>query len=216
MKKEKIVVVDYGLGNLYSVQRALEHCGATDVCISSAIDDVINADKLILPGVGAFEDGVRGLNKHGLIEPIKSHALNNKPMLGICLGMQLLATSSEEFGTHFGLDLIPGKVVPIPTECADGNRRKVPFIGWANIPVSGSYGDDDNIILNELSKKQSVYLVHSYYFRPDNDNNIVATYDYQGAIITSVIRSNNIYGFQFHPEKSGEVGLGLLRAFLAL
>lgn len=215
MKKEKIVIVDYGLGNLYSVQRALEHCGVTDVCISSAIDDVISADRLILPGVGAFADGVRGLNDLGLIEPIKSHALNNKPMLGICLGMQLLATTSEEFGLHLGLDLIPGKVVPIPTECAEGIRRKVPFIGWASLSAS-EQGEKDNILINELSKNKSVYLVHSYYFSPDNDANLVATYGYQGANITAVIRSNSIYGFQFHPEKSGDVGLGLLRAFLQL
>jgi glutamine amidotransferase len=213
MKNEKIVVVDYGLGNLYSVQRALEHCGATDVCISSAINDVISADRLILPGVGAFEDGIRGLNSLGLIEPIKKHAINNKPMLGICLGMQLLATTSEEFGSHFGLDLIPGRVVSIPKDCADSSRRKVPFIGWANLSTSDQE-ETENRVLNELAKKHSVYLLHSYYFLPDNKASLLASYDFQGAQITAAIRSNNIYGFQFHPEKSGEFGLGILSAFL--
>lgn len=215
MRHEKIVVVDYGLGNLYSVQRALEHCGATNVCVSSAIDDVISADKLILPGVGAFEDGIRGLNNLGLTEPIKSHARQNKPILGICLGMQLLATTSDEFGTHHGLNLIPGKVIPIPTECTTGIRRKVPFIGWASLAVLDRNGTA-NTVLDELGKEQSVYLVHSYYFSPDQDINLVATYDYQGIKVTAAIRSNNIYGFQFHPEKSGVVGLGLLRSFLHL
>jgi glutamine amidotransferase len=215
MKHEKIVVVDYGLGNLYSVQRALEHCGATNVCVSSAIDDVISADKLILPGVGAFEDGIRGLNNLGLTEPIKSHARQNKPILGICLGMQLLATTSNEFGSHHGLNLIPGKVIPIPTECTTGIRRKVPFIGWASLSVLGRNGTT-NPVLDELGKEQSVYLVHSYYFSPDQDADLVATYDYQGIKVTAAIRSNKIYGFQFHPEKSGVVGLGLLRAFLHL
>lgn len=215
MKNEKIVVVDYGLGNLFSVQRALEQCGAANVCISSAIDDVIDADRLILPGVGAFEDGIRGLDKLGLIEPIKCHALNKKPLLGICLGMQLLATTSEEFGSYLGLNLIPGRVVPIPIEFCGEKKRKVPFIGWAKLSTLGQ-GETEDSIVKELSKNQSVYLVHSYFYSPDDSENIVATYDYLGAKITAVIQSNNIYGFQFHPEKSGEVGLGLLDAFLKL
>ena len=213
MKKEKVVVVDYGLGNLFSVQRALEHCGASNVCISSAIDDVISADRLILPGVGAFEDGVRGLKNLGLVEPIKSHAIDKKPMLGICLGMQLLATTSQEFGSHVGLNLIPGSVLPISAENSEGERRKVPFIGWAKLSTSVKI-NSNNILINELGNSHSVYLVHSYYFSPDNIENLVATYDYQGENIAAAVRSDNVYGFQFHPEKSGEVGLGLLRAFL--
>jgi glutamine amidotransferase len=213
MNKEKVVIVDYGLGNLFSVQRALEHCGASNVCISSSIDDIISADRLILPGVGAFEDGTRGLKDLGLIEPIKSHAIDKKPMLGICLGMQLLATTSQEFGSHVGLNLIPGKVLPILAENPKGVRRKVPFIGWAKLTTSEKKNSED-IIANELSKNQSVYLVHSYYFSPNNAENIVATYDYQGGEITAAVRLDNIYGFQFHPEKSGEVGLGLFKAFL--
>jgi glutamine amidotransferase len=213
MNKEKVVVIDYGLGNLFSVQRALEYCGASNICISSDINDVINADRLILPGVGAFEDGARGLKNLGLVEPIKSHSFNNKPILGICLGMQLLATNSQEFGSHAGLNLIPGNVLPIPTENSKSERRKVPFIGWAKLETSEN-SKSQNILVNELGKNQSVYLVHSYYYSPDNIEHLVATYDYQGEKITAVIRSDNIYGFQFHPEKSGEVGLGLLRAFL--
>lgn len=215
MKKEKVVVVDYGLGNLFSVQRALEHCGVSDVCISSSIADVASADRLILPGVGAFEDGIRGLRNLGLIEPIKNHVENKKPLLGICVGMQLLATTGEEFGSHKGLNLIPGRVVPIPTDCIDGNRRKVPFIGWAKISTI-TQNETKNIVLNELKRNNFVYLVHSYYFRPDHEDNLVATYEYLGVKLTAVIRSNNIYGFQFHPEKSGEVGLGMLKAFLKL
>lgn len=213
MKQEKIVVIDYGLGNLFSVQSALERCGASNVCISSSIDDVISADRLILPGVGAFEDGARGLKNLGLIESIKNHANDKKPMLGICLGMQLLATTSQEFGSHAGLNLIPGNVLPISTENPEGTRRKVPFIGWAKLTASEKK-NSENIIINELGKDRSVYLVHSYCFFPKNIENLVATYDYQGEKITAAVRSDNIYGFQFHPEKSGEVGLGMLRAFL--
>jgi glutamine amidotransferase len=213
MKKEKVVVVDYGLGNLFSVQRALEHCGASNVCISSSIDDIISADRLILPGVGAFEDGTRGLKNLGLIEPIKNHAIDKKPMLGICLGMQLLATTSQEFGSHVGLNLIPGNVLPISAENPEGVRRKVPFIGWAKLKIPENR-ISQNIVDDDLSKNRSVYLVHSYCFSPNNVENIVATYDYQGEEITAAVRSDNIYGFQFHPEKSGEVGIALLRAFL--
>jgi glutamine amidotransferase len=215
MTSKKIVVVDYGLGNLYSVQRALEHCGVENVCVSSSIDVVFSADSLILPGVGAFEDGIRGLRELGLIEPIKKHALDNKPLLGICLGMQLLATVSEEFGCNSGLGLIPGKVVPIPSECENGIQRKVPFIGWSVLKKTEQARETD-CILSVIDAEMAVYLVHSYYFMPDQADNLLATYEFQGAQITAAIKSNNTYGFQFHPEKSGKVGLSLLKAFLHL
>lgn len=212
---KKIVVVDYGLGNLYSVQRALEHCGVEKVCVSSSVDDISSADSLILPGVGAFEDGIRGLKELGLIEPIIKHSLENKPLLGICLGMQLLATASEEFGYHSGLDLIKGKVIPIPLGGENGMQRKVPFIGWSVLKKTEQFGEK-NSILSAIDAEMAVYLVHSYYFMPDEADNLLATYNFQGAQITAAIKSNNTYGFQFHPEKSGEVGLSLLKAFLHL
>lgn len=213
--KKKVVVVDYGLGNLYSVQRALEHCGVEKVCVSSSVDDISSADSLILPGVGAFEDGIRGLKELGLIEPIKQHAWESKPLLGICLGMQLLATASEEFGYHSGLDLIQGNVIPIPKDCENGAQRKVPFIGWSVLNKSEQAGEKDSI-LSVINSDMAVYLVHSYCFMPDRLDNLLATYNFQGVQITAAIKSNNTYGFQFHPEKSGEVGLSLLKAFLHL
>lgn len=215
MAGKKVVVVDYGLGNLYSVQRALERCGHQDLSVSSLVEDVVNADSLILPGVGAFEDGMRGLKDRGLIEPIKQHAFENKPLLGICLGMQLLATQSEEFGYHSGLGLIKGNVVPIPIECTTGRQRKVPYIGWTALDKS-KWAGEESCILKGINPEMAVYLVHSFYFRPDRADNILAIYDFQGAKITAAIRSHNTYGFQFHPEKSGEVGLSLLKAFLRL
>lgn len=213
MIDKKVVVVDYGLGNLYSVQRALEYCGVHKVCVSSSVNDISSADSLILPGVGAFEDGIRGLKELGLIEPIIKHAMENKPLLGICLGMQLLATASEEFGYHSGLDLIKGKVVPIPVECENGMQRKVPFIGWSVLKKTVQAREQD-CILSVIDAEMAVYLVHSYYFRPDHSDDLLATYNFQGKEITAVIKSNNTYGFQFHPEKSGEVGLSLLKTFL--
>jgi glutamine amidotransferase len=215
MIDKKVVVVDYGLGNLYSVQRALEHCGVEKVCVSSSVDDISSADSLILPGVGAFQDGIRGLKELGLIEPIVKHALKNKPLLGICLGMQLLATASEEFGYHSGLDLIKGSVVAIPIGCENGIQRKVPFIGWSVLKKTEQAREKD-CVLSAIDAEMAVYLVHSYYFMPDQADNLLATYNFQGAQITAVIKSNNTYGFQFHPEKSGDVGLSLLKAFLHL
>lgn len=215
MKKEKIVVVDYGLGNLFSVQRALEHCGAAIVCVSSKIDDVVSADRLILPGVGAFEDGIRGLKNSGLIEPIKNHALSKKPMLGICLGMQMLATRSYEFGETQGLGLIEGDVIAIPNVTVDGTRLKIPHIGWASLhprPQSSW----DATVLQDLPVDGSVYLVHSFYIKPADSCDILAMATYGGHEITAAIQRENVIGCQFHPEKSGENGLKLLSRFLAL
>lgn len=213
MRPEKVVIVDYGLGNLLSVQRALEYCGVLNVCVSSAVKDVASADRLILPGVGAFEDGIRGLKKFGLVDPIRHHARIKKPMLGICLGMQLLATVSEEFGTHAGLNLIPGRVVSIPRVTGEGVPRKIPFVGWARLSATKQKNCKE-VVFSELSKNQYVYLVHSLYLRPNDDESILAKYSHQGAEITAAVRSENTYGFQFHPEKSGVVGLDLLKAFL--
>ena len=209
---KKVVVIDYGVGNLLSVQRALEHCGVEQPCISSSASEIATADYVILPGVGAFEDGILSLKRLGLIESIKQHSLEGKPLLGICLGMQLLATTSEEFGYHSGLGLILGDVVPIPHECSSGVRRKVPFIGWSNMEKTMPASNDP--VLNVIDAEMAVYLVHSFYFRAAHAENLLATYDYQGVKITAAVKSRNTYGFQFHPEKSGEVGLNLLDAFL--
>lgn len=215
MKAQKVVVVDYGLGNLYSVQRALEFCGVRNILFSNVVQDVMTADKLILPGVGAFEDGIKGLKEKNLIDPIINYANSGKSLLGICLGMQLLSSYSEEFGIHKGLNLIPGRVVPIPKEHEAGFKRKIPFIGWASLdePQVGDWSDTP---LDALNLNDSVYLVHSYYVKTDDHRNILATYNYKGFQVTAAIRSQNVYGFQFHPEKSGPCGLALLQKFLAI
>ncbi|WP_341714986.1 imidazole glycerol phosphate synthase subunit HisH [Limnobacter sp.] len=213
MKLQKIAIVDYGVGNLYSVQRALEHSGATEVCITSSPNEILDSDKLILPGVGAFCDGMNGLESRNLTDPIIEFANSGKPLLGICLGMQLLATSSEEFGSHNGLGLIPGKVVPIPSESDDGNLRKIPHIGWASLepPHRDAWLHP---IIDSLSREDSVYLVHSFHMQPTDHANLLATYEYRGYQITAAVISNNIFGYQFHPEKSGPVGLRLIKNFL--
>ena len=216
MKREKIVIVDYGLSNLYSVESALKYCGASNIYISSKVDDITNADKLILPGVGAFKDGINALNNLALVEPIKSHVANGKILLGICLGMQLLATISEEFGVHTGMNLIAGKVLPIPVESINSERRKVPSIGWFTLTESSYASQIKNPLFDNFDYTDALYHVHSFHFVPDCESNLLATYDYQGATITAAVGTQNIYGLQFHPEKSGEVGLDLLRKFLKL
>ncbi|MBK8892442.1 MAG: imidazole glycerol phosphate synthase subunit HisH [Dechloromonas sp.] len=214
MSNSKVTVVDYGVGNLYSVQRALEYCGAASVTIGSSPADIETADRLILPGVGAFADGMTGLAERGLINPIRRYAHSGRPMLGICLGMQMLASKSEEFGLHDGLDLIPGRVVPIPHLRPDGTVRKIPAIGWFNLGFRNERNTQSSVF-GVLPKEGAMYLVHSYHFKTDSEADLVATYDYDGVSITAAVQRGNIIGLQFHPEKSGALGLGIIASFLA-
>jgi len=208
-----IVVVDYGVGNLYSVQRALEASGAEEILIGSDSKVISQAEGLVLPGVGAFADGMRGLRERGLMEPIKAYAQSGRPLLGICLGMQMLATASEEFGRHEGLGLIPGEVVAIPDRSVDDQPLKVPFIGWATISP-GQAKANEGCLLQAHTATASVYLVHSFQVRPTDPEHLLATYGFGGHRITAAIRSKNITGLQFHPEKSGCVGLDIMRRFV--
>lgn len=207
-----VTIIDYGSGNLLSVSRALEHCGAN--CVVTGDPDVIaTASALVLPGVGAFRDGMEGLASSGLIEPILTHARAGRPFLGICLGMQMLASSSEEFGDHHGLNLIPGRVRAIPTRAASGATRKTPFIGWARLhrPSGADWAGSP---LESCAEEDSIYLVHSFHFEPTHSKDLLATYEFHGDPITAAVRHGNITGLQFHPEKSGKVGLAMLKRFV--
>jgi glutamine amidotransferase len=213
MKRNNILVIDYGLGNLYSVTRALEMCGANNVFVSSSQEDISSADKIILPGVGAFADGIRGLNDRGCIDPLIKHVSIGKPLLGICLGMQMLANVSEEFGLHKGLGLIPGRVRKINNKNIEGMPRKNPFIGWASLsrPI---HADWSNSIMQKVNTKDEVYFVHSFQFEPDVSSDLLATYNNSGDLITAAVKRANVTGLQFHPEKSGNVGLRILKEFV--
>lgn len=210
---KRIVIVDYGAGNLYSVQRALEVSGAEEVVLSSDPLAIGQADGLVLPGVGAFADGMRGLQDRGLIEPIIDYTHTGRPLLGICLGMQMLASVSEEFGFHNGLNLIPGDVVAIPNRSTDDQALKVPFIGWSTITPSRVEAFAETV-LQEYTLGQSVYLVHSFHFQPSNPEHLLATYCFGGHSITAAIRFRNVTGLQFHPERSGPVGLQIMEQFV--
>lgn len=212
MMAKRIIIIDYGIGNIYSVKRAVEVSGNVDIRVSGKPEDIADADKIILPGVGAFEDGMNGLRERGLVPCLIAAALAGKPILGICLGMQLLATSSEEFGQHSGLGLIPGDVKAIPRTDVEGDTLKVPFIGWASLILNPQHPNGESILDGASGK--SVYLVHSFQLQPSNPEHRLASYSVGGRMITAAVRHGNVTGVQFHPEKSGTVGLQIIKEFI--
>ncbi len=220
----KITVINYGLSNLLSVQRAFEHFGA-EVEITGAAADIAAARALVLPGVGAFRDGMAGLQKLGLVEPIREAAAAGRPLLGICLGMQMLFDESDEFGIHAGLGLIPGRVEKIPAEAADGTPQRVPNIGWcplypAGLPGAGTAGyaaapaDFRGTSLAGLQVGEECYFVHSYEAKPAQPADRLADTVYGGRRICAAAQRGSVLGTQFHPEKSGPAGLSIVEAWL--
>lgn len=202
-----ITVVDYGRGNLFSIEQALRHLGCTPV-ISSDPDVIRGSEKVILPGVGAFGDAMRSLEHGGLTPVLREVGRSGRPLLGICLGMQLLADFSEEFGHHQGLGLIGGVVRRLPETDAPGALR-VPNVGWRHlIPQGGSGADRGG------DARPAVYFVHSYAFRTADPADTAATIDFNGEAVTAIVARGAVTGFQFHPEKSGKAGLDLIRRFL--
>ena len=199
-----IAIIDYGVGNLFSLESSFNAIGQ-DVKVTSDSEDLKKAERIILPGVGAFEDAAKKLKSSGLAEPLLDEVKKGKPILGICLGMQLLFTKSFEFGEHEGLNLIPGSVRYIGEVIPAG--LKIPQIGWNSLQL-GLMNDKLGIIKNE---GEYVYFVHSYAAFCD-EKFITAKTNY-GADLTAAVQNKNVYGVQFHPEKSGNVGLNILRAF---
>ena len=199
-----IAVVDYGVGNLFSLSSSLAAIGA-EVVVTGDADVIRAADKILLPGVGAFEDAIAKLRASGLDEVVCEEARKGKPLLGICLGMQLLFEKSYEFGEFEGLGLIEGAVRPIADVIpAD---YKIPHIGWNALHLVG----EKSPIFQYLNDGDHVYFVHSFY-AADCEKNVIATSEY-GAELTAAVAKDNIFGCQFHPEKSGDVGLRILKAF---
>lgn len=214
MSSPIVTIVDYGSGNLLSVTRALEHLGAT-ARLSSDPEEIKAAQALLLPGVGAFEDGMQGLRERGLIDPIRHFAASNRPLLGICLGMQLLASVGEEFGAHEGLGIIPGRVVAVPAVDINGAAHKIPHIGWADLsPAEPNCWA--GTMFEGASEGTAVYLVHSFHFVPDDSAHRLADCFYGGHRIAAAVRAGQTIGCQFHPEKSGGAGLDLLAGFLGM
>ena len=200
----KLSIIDYGLGNLFSVSRAFEHVGA-EISVVTKAEEIKTAGHLLLPGVGAFAKGISELKSRGLVEAIQEHAKSGKPLLGICLGMQMLFDTSEENGTYEGLGIIKGKGAKIP------DTLKVPHIGWTKLHKNGAPR-----ILADVADNDSFYFVHSYHGICDNPADLAAFAVYGSNKITAAIERRNIFGCQFHPEKSAESGLKICRSFLKL
>lgn len=197
-----IAIIDYGMGNLHSVSKAVERLGYEFV-ISANADEILAADAAILPGVGAFGDAMEQLNETGLADVVKRFVATGKPLLGICLGMQLLFQSSEEHGFNEGLGLIEGQVVRFQGDF------KIPHMGWNRIEFKQA-----SPVFNGLEEGY-VYFVHSFHAKLPHSENLSAVTDYYGTV-TAIVNKDNVYGMQFHPEKSGELGMKLLQNFLAL
>jgi len=214
MRAFDVTIIDYGMGNILSVQRGLEYCGAT-VTVTSDPDVILNSSRVVLPGVGAFVNGMTELCSAGLDGVIREVAEKGIPLLGICLGMQMLLDESEEFGNTKGLGLIPGKVVSIPLTDQNGELQKIPHIGWNDLVLSESYQNWNDTLLSELTTNSATYFVHSYMAIPEKIEHRIADCYYGGLRIPAVIGKNNIFGCQFHPEKSGEIGLQVLKRFCA-
>lgn len=198
-----LAIVDYGVGNLFSLCSSLEYIGE-ECIITGDKDEIRQSDRIILPGVGAFGDAVEKLKMSGLDTVIKEEATSGKPLLGICLGMQLLFEKSYEYGEHEGLGLLSGDVVPLKGNIQD--KLNIPHMGWNSLKL---YGDCP--IFKYIKEGEYVYFVHSYYARAEKSQ-LCASAEY-GIDITAAAFNNNVFGTQFHPEKSGEVGMRILRAF---
>jgi glutamine amidotransferase len=203
---QDIVIVDYGMGNLRSVQKAFERVGHLGATISSDPNRIGDADKIVLPGVGAFRDAIARLRDNGMVAPLVEHIRAGKPFLGICLGLQLLFTKRYEDGEHAGLDVFPGEVVRFP----DSPELKIPHMGWNQVRVLRR-----PYMLAEVPDGTAFYFVHSYYVVP-RDSGLIATETDYGAPFTSMIWDDNVFATQFHPEKSQAAGLGILHKFAAL
>jgi len=218
MKKE-VTIIDYGMGNLFNVVRAFERLDCK-LIITNDYDKIMKSDRLLLPGVGGFEDGISDLKDNGLDNAIKEFAQTGRSLFGICLGMQLLMTLSEENGIHDGLDLIKGKVVQFSGTNADSNNYKIPQMGWNALqPPNKIENGTGNIfwkdsILNNLDETPYMYFVHSYFVVPEDNKICLAETAYGKDLFCSVFQKDQIIGCQFHPERSGEEGLKIIRNFL--
>ena len=202
----KIAIVDYGMGNIHSVSKAIELCGAQPI-VTNKKSQLGSCEKIILPGVGAFDDAVMEMEKLGLIAVIKEQVKNKKPILGICLGLQLLFEASEEAKSKKGLGILKGQVVKFSAKLG----QKIPHMGWNNLEdISAGCP-----LLKGIGAKEQVYFCHSYYPEPVDKDIIAATCDY-GVKFACVLAKDNIYGVQFHPEKSQAVGLKIIKNFVEL
>lgn len=206
--REEVVIVDYELGNLFSVKHACNHVGLETV-ISSDLKKIEKAKAIILPGVGAFGDAMHNLDKLDLVSPIKNFIASGKPFLGVCLGMQLLFEESEEFGAKNGLGIVQGTIKKFPGEY-ENRKMRIPQIAWNRIEKTENT-DWKETPLQGIKDKEFMYFVHSFYAQPSNKDNVLATTRYNDFEYCSAIKKENVFAMQFHPEKSGSMGLEIYK-----
>jgi len=207
-----ISVINMGSNNIFSLIRAIKFLGYDYKTINKGAD-VMSANKIILPGVGSFEDGMNFLHKNQLVEPLREVHKKKIPILGICLGMQLMADYGMEFGKNEGLGLINGKVISLTFDPNNPNHNnRVPNIGWRSLNIVKK----NNILFEEILSNSMVYFIHSYYIELNQKSHLLATIDVNGRNITAAFNHLNLYGVQFHPERSGKIGLSILDGFAKL
>lgn len=209
---KQVTIVDYGLNNLLSVSRAFEYLNV-NVTITNDLKKIVNAERLILPGVGAFTTAMSAIKSTSIDSALYDYLGSGRPLLGICLGMQLLATFSYEFGETMGLNIIPGIVESLKkSRCA----IKVPHIAWQKITnINGDFSWEDSL-MKGIDESSSFYFVHSFSYQLDNTYSLLAKCKYFDIDVSAVVKNENVYGCQFHPEKSGECGLKFLENFIAI
>lgn len=209
MKAPNVAIVDYQISNLFSVAQACGHVGLNGIITSDAAE-IKNSDAVILPGVGAFGDAMKNLDSLGLVEVLRNYPTTGRPFMGICLGLQLLFSHSDEYGTHHGLNIVPGRVRRIPSKI-NGSSVRVPQIAWNRIVTT-----KDHPILQGVENNDFMYFVHSYFVAPLDNEAVLTTTNYEGLEYCSSVATDNIVAFQFHPEKSGPSGLRIYSNFRSI
>lgn len=210
----QVAIVDHSLGNLFSVLQACRHVGL-DAKITADKHEIEKAKAVILPGVGAFGDAMSELQRLDLVEVLRQKAGSHLPFLGVCLGLQLLMGTSEEFGDHAGLGVVPGKVVRFPAQGPEGERVRIPQVGWNRVFAVSSQREGvwNNTPLEGIRQGEFMYFVHSYYVAPDDESLVIGKTFYGGTEYCSALRVGNVFGLQFHPERSGPSGLQIYGNF---
>lgn len=216
VRGKPVTVIDYGIGNLLNVVRALRHCGAEVTVVDHSSQVAVLPDRLVLPGVGAFADGMTELEKRGFDDLVKRYAQTERPLLGICVGAQMLFDVGEEFGEHDGLGLIPGRVMPVAAVGMDGKPHRIPHIGWSALALPAARTSWSKTVLNQVTPGEPMYFVHSFAPVPVNEEHRLADTIYDGVRICAAVARGSIYGCQFHPERSAAHGLTILSGFLEL
>ncbi len=201
-----LAIIDYGAGNLRSVLHGLKHLGLRDMQLVQSPEQLVGASKIILPGVGAFGAGMAQMRARKLVAPLKAALAAGIPYLGICVGMQMLYEVGEEMGEHIGMGILGGRVLRFP----NFSDRKVPHMGWNQLNIRA-----ESALLDGLDERSYAYFVHSYYCAPSDDDTVISSVDY-GIEFAAIVQQDNIYGVQFHPEKSQSTGLRILSNFLSL